>query len=541
MSHRRRHRILFGIAPALFFALFLSGCRPRHQARPNILFCIADDATWKHFGAYGTDWVKTPNFDRIAKNGLLFKRAYTPNAKCSPSRAAILTGRNPWQLEEAADHNGDFPSKFKTIAEALHENGYRVGYTGKGWAPGDPGMRNGKKRQLLVRGYNKQTVEKPLTTGISNNDYAANFGTFLADGQNQEPFFFWFGAYEPHRRYEYGSGIKKGKKSLDQIKSVFGFWPDVDSVRTDMLDYAFELEYFDRQLGKTLKQLEETGQLDNTLVVVTSDNGMPFPRVKGHNYEYSNHLPLAMMWKKGIEQPGRSIDDLVSFIDFAPTFAEVAGLDASRSGMLPMSGKSLAGLFAPGSWGREARHRGSVLLGRERNDVGRPNDVGYPIRALVTNRYLYIKNFEPDRWPSCNPETGYLDTDGSPTKTYILDQRRKKGITTFWQYNFGKRTGEELYDLTRDPDCLENLANEEAYADTKRELFAQMEKELMAQQDPRILGNGAIFDAYKPFRGANFYERYMRGEKVSHGWVEDSDFEQDFKETVSDTGQSLDE
>ena len=97
-----------------------------------------------------------------------------------------------------------------------------------------------------------------------------------------------------------------------------------DSIRLDILDYAFEIEWFDRHLQKMLTLLEEQGELENTVVIVTSDNGMPFPRIKGQVYEYSNHLPLAIMWKDGIRNPGRSVDDFVNFIDFAPTFLELA-------------------------------------------------------------------------------------------------------------------------------------------------------------------------------------------------------------------------
>ena len=92
--------------------------------RPNILFCIADDASYPHMGAYGCDWVKTPAFDRVARQGLLFTRAYTPNAKCAPSRACILTGRNSWQLKEACNHIPFFPAEFKSYVEALAEHGY---------------------------------------------------------------------------------------------------------------------------------------------------------------------------------------------------------------------------------------------------------------------------------------------------------------------------------------------------------------------------------------------------------------------------------
>ena len=105
-------------------------------ARPNILLAIADDWGFGHASAYGCQWTKTPGFDRVAREGLLFTHAYTPNAKCAPSRACLLTGRNSWQLEAACNHICFFPAKFKTYAEALAEHGYFVGKTTKGWGPG---------------------------------------------------------------------------------------------------------------------------------------------------------------------------------------------------------------------------------------------------------------------------------------------------------------------------------------------------------------------------------------------------------------------
>ncbi len=508
--------------------LFFTACSEENvkdEKPPNILFCLADDAMWKHFGAYGSDWVKTPNFDKVAKQGLLFNNAYTPDAKCGPSRSVILTGRNPWQLEEAANHNSNFPKKFVSVAEALHNNGYHVGYTGKGWAPGNAGIINGKKRDLLVQAFNQKKLEPP-TSQISDIDYAANFKEFLGTRENKEPFFFWYGGNEPHRDYEYGSGIEKGGKSLTDIDSVFGFWPDVESIRTDMLDYAFEIEHFDKQLGKLIDNLEVTGELENTIIIVTSDNGMPFPRIKGHNYEYSNHMPLAIMWGKNIKNPGREINDYISFTDFAATFTSVSKIEESKLGMLPIEGESLEKYFESDKSEIVDPDRNFVLLGRERNDVGRPNDLGYPIRGIVKDNYLYIKNFEPDLWPSSNPETGYTDTDGSPTKTFILNQRRE-GEATYWNYNFGKRPLEELYDLSVDRDCMDNLAGNENYLEIKNTMFKLMTEELTVQKDPRVLGNGDVFNSYPPATGQGFYERYMNGETVKSDWINKSDFEKE--------------
>ena len=495
--------------------------------RPNILFAIADDASFPHFGAYGATWVRTPAFDRVAAEGLLFARAYTPNAKCAPSRSAILTGRNSWQLEEAANHVPFFPEKFTVYTEVLAERGYVAGFTGKGWAPG-VAEKDGRPRQLTGQPFSEHKTEPPAEF-ISDNDYAANFEAFLDATPEGEPFVFWYGGTEPHRRYAYGAGLRQGGKKLSDVEAVYPFWPDTDTVRTDLLDYAFEIEYFDRHLGQMLDLLEARGELENTLVVVTSDNGMPFPRIKGQEYELSNHMPLAMMWPAGIRQPGRTIDDYVSFIDFAPTFLDVAGIDAGQSGMQPITGRSLTDVFATDQEGQINPERDHVLIGKERHDIGRPDDQGYPIRGIVKDGFLYLRNYEPARWPVGNPETGYLNTDGSPTKTLLLNRRTDPLGWPYWMWSFGKRPAEELYDVRRDPACAVNLAGLAAYAERQAALKEQLTSELEAQGDPRVAGEGDVFDAY-PYadeRTQDFYRRYMSGEAVQAGWVNETDFEEE--------------
>ena len=305
------------------------------------------------------------------------------------------------------------------------------------------------------------------------------------------------------------------------------FWPDDDVTRIDMLDYAYEIEYFDAHLQQMLATLEARGELDNTIVIVTADNGMPFPRIKGQEYELSNHLPLAIMWKDGIKNPGRVMDDFVNFIDFAPTFLDVAGVDWDASGMAPATGQSLVSLFESEKGGIVEPSRDHVLIGKERHDVGRPHDAGYPIRGIVKGDLLYLHNFETDRWPAGNPETGYLNTDGGATKTNILNLRRSGETKVFWDLAFGKRPEEELYNIKIDPMCMNNLADESAMKAIKESLKDQLFRELKAEGDPRILGNAAYFDTipYVDPRTSGFYERFMAGEAVKAGWVNESDFE----------------
>lgn len=493
------------------------------QQPPNILFAIADD--WSvHAGAYGTKWVKTPNFDRIAAEGLIFVNAYTPAAKCATSRASILTGRNIWQLEEAGNHLSFFPAKFKAWPEVLRDHGWYVGMTGKGWGPGIAKDAAGRERQMTGKPFQSRKSPPP-TKAISNNDYAGNFADFLDAAPQNTPWCFWYGSTEPHRDYEYRSGQTKGQKNLSDIERVPGYWPDDEIVRTDMLDYAYEVEHVDLHLGKMLSELEKRGQLDNTLIIVTSDHGMPFPRVKGYAYVDSNHVPLAVRYPEGIAARGRTITDFVSFIDIAATVLDYAGIDGVEVGMQPITGASWRPIIESEKSGRVVAARDYVLIGKERNDVGRPNDVGYPIRGILNDKFLYLHNFEPDRWPAGNPETGYLDTDGSPTKTHILELGRRMRSDPFWQWNFGMRPAQELYALPQDSDCVQNLANQPDYRLVGEELKSKLFKELTAQGDPRMSAEGAIFDRYPPTNGANFYRDHTEGKKPKAGWVNDSDFE----------------
>jgi hypothetical protein len=192
-----------------------------------------------------------------------------------------------------------------------------------------------------------------------------------------------------------------------------------------------------------------------------------------------------------------------------------------------MPGRSLTGIFGSGREGSVEARRDHVLVGKERHDVGRPHDWGYPIRGIFSGDHLYLRNFEPDRWPAGNPETGYLNCDGSPTKTLCLQARRNPATQRFWEMSFGKRPEEELYNVREDPDCVRNLAAGDEHGAAKARLRSQMERELREQEDPRMLGRGHVFDEY-PYADEshrNFYERYIKGEKLTAGWVNPSDFE----------------
>lgn len=474
---------------------------PLPGQRPNILFALADDAS--HFSAYGHRFVHTPHFDRVARGGILFNNMFTTNPKCAPSRASMLTGMHTWQLKEACTHWCVFPGadEFAVYPDLLEAAGYRVGYTGKGWAPGD-WQRRGRSRNPAGTEYNQHTLTPPGHSLISNCDYTANFNAFLADRTGDQPFCFWYGGREPHRQYIAGEGLRHGKRLAD-IDEVPPYWPDEPVVKEDLLDYAFETEWFDKHLGQMLDLLEARGELDNTLVVVTSDNGCPFPRVKGQMYDDDFRLPFAAMWPAQIKNPGRTVDGLCSFIDLAPTFLELAGIPVPET----LPGKSLSDVFQA----LETPGRTRAYMGRERHDMGRENDAGYPVRCVRTPQYLYVRNFEPGRWPAGNPETGFTNCDGSPTKNRIIELHGQ-GEDFYYNLAFGKRPAEELYDVLHDPHCMDNLAADPQYAETKAALWRELEAQLQETGDPRIFGHGEIFDRYEYVDAApHSWANYLKG------------------------------
>ena len=489
---------LLGVGAALTAGL-LASAAPAQEKRPNILLVIADD--WGgHSSFTGQTWINTPAYDRVAREGVFFQHAFTSNPKCSPCRASLLTGRNSWQTEEAVCHYGIFPNKWAVYPDVLEQAGYLVGHTGKGWGPGDF-QAGGFKRNPAGPAYSQLKL-KPPHEGIGNVDYAANFGAFLAARKAGQPFCFWLGATEPHLPYEDGVGERAGKKRAD-VK-LPKYYPDSPIIRGDFLDYAVETEWFDRHLGQALEQLEKAGELENTVVVVTSDHGAPLPRMKGQIYEDGYHIPLAIRWGKHLKA-GRTVEDFINVRDFAPTFLELAGVKIPAT----VTGHSFADVLQSEKSGWVDTTRNRMLIGKERHDIGCPDDLGYPVRALRTPEFLYVHNYFPDRWPVGNPETGYRNADDCPTKTLLLSR-----FDEYYRLCFGKRPDEELYRITDDPECIKNLAADPALQETKKQLRAEMEGLLRKDQDPRVLGNGAVFDTYK-YTGprAHAYENFLKFQK----------------------------
>jgi N-sulfoglucosamine sulfohydrolase len=286
------------------------------------------------------------------------------------------------------------------------------------------------------------------------------------------------------------------------------FLPDVRQVRNDICDYLLEIEWFDQHLGRMLKTLEAGDELDNTIIVVTSDNGMPFPRAKATIYNYGVHMPLAIRWPKGIKKPGRIIDDFVNHIDFAPTFLEAAGLKVPGD----MTGRSLINLFQSNKSGWVDPDRDMTVVGLERHVLARPGGKTYPRRAIYTKDYAYIRNYEPDRWPMGAPdfEASHQGTSGDidtgPTKSFMMEHAEEKEVKELFAKSFGKLGAEELYAIDKDPAQMKNLADDPAYTKVKQRLRKRMENYQKATGDPRSRGESP-WDDYPFYAG----RKYLKG------------------------------
>ncbi|MBX2876082.1 MAG: sulfatase [Saprospiraceae bacterium] len=503
---------------------FFPSCQPKvdqEPIQPNILFAISDDQSYPYVGIYGAQELLTPASDGVAKRGVRFTNAFCAAPQCSPSRAAILTGLNIWQLEEAGTHSSYFPRKFPVFTQHLAQTGYQLGYTGKPWGPGN-WKDAGWPENPVGPAFNEITYDSVPYTGINKRNYAANFEAFLTQRPANTPFFFWYGCHEPHRDFEAGSGRKAGKKITKA--DVPQFLPGDSVIRDDILDYNLEIEWFDQHLGKMLALLEAKGELENTIVIITSDNGMAFPYAKANLQEYGTHVPLIMAGP-GIV-PGEERAQLVSLIDLAPTLLEMAG-----AAPLPdISGISMHSLLSVPASDALPVHREYVLTGRERHTHARPDNFGYPARAIRTTDFLYIHNFDPARWPLGDPEVefpadhvsptgfksmvgGFHDIDPSPSKSFIQDHA--EDLPFFYNLAVAKRPKDQLYFIERDPACIEDLSEHPNFLTKREELRAMLFVALEEQMDPRVLGHGEIFESYPRFAGMREFPGFQERGKYN--------------------------
>jgi len=464
--------------------LLLTGCDGPVTAsggagRPNFLFIISDDQSWIHTSKAGYDLVQTPHFDRIASEGLFFPNAFASAPTCTASRSAILAGQDFWRLQSAGVLWGEYPKTMLSYQDILREAGYAVGFTGKGWGPGFIADRGVKP---TGDEYNDAKRETSAIHGPW--DLVANFARFLDDKPAGEPFSFWVGSIEPHRPL--AEDVENRFDEASTATHIPPFLPATQIVQTQLSSYLEEIEFFDSDVGALVQLLDDRGLLENTIIVVTSDNGMEFSRGKPTLYRYGVRVPLAIYWGK-LGAP-RTIDDFVSLTDIAPTFLAAAGIEIPAV----MTGRSLLPLMQASADAPKDKHREAAFVGYERHAGNiRDGDLSYPSRAIYTADFTYVRNYFPQRWPVGEPP-GYVES----IPWLLQDPSTGVFLEPYFSWVAARRPAEELYDLHRDPDQLTNVIDDPRYAGTLATLRAWLTDYLVQTRDPVELTGEDVFSRY---------------------------------------------
>lgn len=436
------------------------------KPQPNFLILMSDNHSWNHLGCYGDPVVKTPHIDKISGQGIRFTNAFCSAPSCTPARASMVTGQDIWRLEEGANLWGMLPSKFEVFPDMLEEAGYLVGIEGKGWGPGDY-EAGGRDRN-------------------PGGDQFDSFEEFYNEREKGQPFMYWFSSRNPHRPFRKDGG-QKANIDLSNI-AVPDYLPDNEEVRSDIADYYDEIQHFDSEVAGYISLLKEMGQMDNTVIIVCSDNGWQMPRGLANLYDMGTKIPLIISMPKYF-QPGRVIDDFVSLSDFAPTFLELAGVEVPEN----MTAKSLVNILESDNSGVIEPERDFVVTARERHAYVRKNGAGYGGRAIQTSDFLYIVNYENENWPAGDPPL-YGDVDAHmlhypcATKLFMLEHHADPDVKPLFDLAFGKRPAEELYDLKKDPFQMVNVADDLNYALEKSEIKERLINYLTETKDPRVVG-----------------------------------------------------
>ena len=515
----------------IFYLFFLTSASCYGKDRPNILFAFADD--WgrqasiyaKIEGAGGiNDVAKTPHFDKLAKSGVLFTNASVNAPSCTPCRSSILSGRNFWETGRGAILQGAvWDQNIPTWPLLLKDSGYHIGYTYKVWSPGSPVNAGiGGSANAFVKSGTKfngfsQYVSSRASKGTAVKDAKeelyrearGNFNWFLKGRKKDQPFAYWFGPTNVHRKWIKGSGKKLWGIDPEELKGKMPpFLPDVQEIREDLADYLGEITAFDTGLGIMIEELKKVGEYKNTIIVVSGDHGPPgFPHGKCNLYDFGTRVCLAIAGP-GV-RGGRVVDDFVCLPDLAPTFLEAGKVQVPEV----MSARSLWKVLKSKKDGQVDPSRDAVVTGRERHVFSsRPGYLPYPQRAIRTKDFQFIINFRPNRWPLGDPylldtpkEPSYAllenqtfvtlaDEDAGPTKAWIVSNRKDPKVKPVFDHAYGKRPREELYDINKDPDQMKNLAQDPEYLGTVRKLRARLIKYLRDHNDPRLVDNGKFFE-----------------------------------------------
>jgi len=440
----------------LLRAPLAAGALAAQPAPPkNILVMVADDLG-RHLGCYGDPHARTPNLDKLARQGTLFQNAFATTASCSPSRSVMFTGlynhtNGQYGLAQG-DHNFHLKANATPVSRLLKNAGYRTAVIGK-FHVNPPSAFAWDVRQ---EGH---------TFDVDALATAAHDFFWGAHG----PWYLHLGFGDPHRgpgaRFHTGQGVKFDPAAL----TVPAYLPDTPGTRQDLAEYYTAVERFDRGVGLVMAALEKTGHLDNTLVVVLSDNGVPMPNAKTTIYDAGVHLPMIVRGATANGKNGVVSQAMVSYIDLVPTFLDWTGARASTA--VPLPGRSLLPLLgqpdAPG-WDQ-------VFLSHTFHGVA----MYYPMRGTRTRQYKYIRNLAPElTFPHAT------DLHGSPTwQSYAkLPPGTPYGRRSLEAYLH--RPAEELYDVVQDPQEITNLATRPEHRATLEKLRADVARFRQQTGDP---------------------------------------------------------
>jgi arylsulfatase A-like enzyme len=413
-----------------FLALIIFSCGNNSQEekakQPNFIVFIADDAAWNDCGPYGNDFIKTPNINKLAEEGLVFNNAFLTTSSCSPSRCSILTGRYPHSTG-APELHMPLPANQVLFAGELQKTGYYTAVAGK--------YHIGPKRAEFDSIYG------------GSPSGCENWVRALKNRPKDKPFFLWLAALDPHRAYQPNT-IPEPHNPDDVI--VPPYLPDNDSTRKDLALYYDEISRMDSFIGDVMEELKKQGEDENTLVIYMTDNGRPFPRCKTRLYDSGIKTPFVVRWPGKIET-GRT-DALVSSIDIAPTFCELAGAEISET----FQGVS----FVPVLKNTSAETRDYI--------AGEHNWHDYQAheRAIRNTRFLYIRNAYPQLNASPPADAVRSITYQKMIELFEAGELNEKQLDCF----VAPRPAEELYDVVKDPYHFNNLAENADYSNELAEM-----------------------------------------------------------------------
>jgi len=440
--------------------------------KPNILFVLSDDHSAPFLHCYGREEMKTPNLDRFAAEGMLFRRMFTGAPQCVPSRATIMTGRSP-VAARITRFSAPLPRDEITFPELLKKDaGYFVGCCGRTYHLDGSG-RGPEATEVVFDEYHLKTFKERFdyVDASGQDNVPTKMNEFFDQRPKDQPYFLWVGFSDPHHPWD------TGKNPPDPAKlKVPGFLPDLPGVRSDLSAYEGEIEHCDGDFQRVLEIVKQRAGLENTLVIFMGDNGMAFPSGKGALHDPGLNVPL-MAWWPGKIKPGGDSSALISGEDIAPTCLEAAGVPIPEK----ISGVSFLPLLQGEAFPQERRHifaergpHGSATY----NEQATASGVDYS-RCVRSSRYKLIYNVTP------NMRYTPVDSAGDPSWQDIVKAHEAQQLATEFEklWFTSPRAVYELYDLQEDPNELRNLYGQPELEAVTTELKTALQKKMILDFD----------------------------------------------------------